>query len=664
MEENKKNKGLNKRHILNKVGIGILTFFMVLLLVVTIGAVFFIVNYGDDIAALKNEAINIVRDIDTTTFRSREESRIYGSNGELISTIREREYEYVEYDQLGRNIVNSFIAVEDLRYYEHDGVDLKSIARAGLEYIRNRGEITQGGSTITQQLAKNVFLTHEQTIDRKITEIFIALELEDMYSKREILEFYLNNIYFGRGAYGVQTAAKTYFSKDISELSIAEAALLTALTNNPTLYDPIESPDQATQRRNTVIAVMRENGFISEADYRNARYSELGINLNTVTREEQGLLSVNSYPVTFAVHSAAEELMRRDGFEFRYWFDEEIERREYDEKYTEKYNEYRNKINSGGYHIYTTIDMEKQNLLQETVDSSLRRYSTATRDDGIYRLQGSAVTIDNQTGDLLAIVGGRSQDDVESVYNRAYQAYRQPGSAIKPILVYTPAFEKGLTPRTRMEDAEIENGPQNYDGRYRGMVTISDAIKHSYNTIPYNIAEMYGPRALLQYLADMEFSKLDPKDNVLATSIGGFTYGSNTLEMSSAYATIARAGMYVRPTGIERIETALGELLYENSRAEKEVYDFIATETMTRELRRVVEERGGTGYGVGVRGVPSAGKTGTTDQYRDVWFVGYTPYYTTGVWVGEDTPVPLGSARRGPRDIWRVYMNRLHQDIS
>lgn len=662
--EEKKKKGSDTRHILSKIGIGILTFFMTIILIGTIVAVVFVVRYGDDITALKSEAVDIVRSIDSTTFRSREESRIYDKDGELISTIRERDYEYVEYDDIGKNVINSFIAVEDLRYYEHEGVDYKSIARAGLEYVRNRGEITQGGSTITQQLAKNVFLTHEQTMDRKLTEIFIAIELENIYSKSEILEYYLNNIYFGRGAYGVQTAAQTYFSKDVDELTVSEAALLTALTNNPTLYDPIENPQQSTQKRNTIIGVMREHGFISEGDYREARYSELGINLNTATREEQGLLSVSSYPVTFAVHSAALELMRRDGFEFKYWFDEEFEKREYRERYEEKYNEYKNKINSGGYHIYTTIDMDKQDLLQETVDNSLRRYSTATAESGVYRLQGSAVTIDNRTGDVLAIVGGRSQDDVENFYNRAYQAYRQPGSAIKPILVYTPAFERGLSPRSRMEDSEIRNGPQNYDGRYRGMVTISDAIKHSYNTIPYKLAEMYGPRTLLQYLAEMEFSNLDPKDNVLATSIGGFTYGTNTLEMTSAYSTIARAGMYVRPTGIERIETTLEEVLYENPRREEEVYDFMASETMTRELRRVVEEPGGTAYGIGVRGVPSAGKTGTTDEYRDVWFVGYTPDYTTGVWVGEDNPRPLGSARRGPRDIWRVYMNSLHQDLN
>ena len=633
-----------------------LVLLLFLITILLLGMILY-VTYGREILQWQQDARRLIYASTTATFRQTETSEVYDTDGKKIATLKgEKDVYYIEYEDIPSDAIDAMISIEDKKFREHPGIDVKAIVRALLEYIEHKGEITQGASTITQQLSRNIFLTHEVSWERKIKEILIALEMENKYTKDQIMEFYLNNIYFGNGYYGIQAASKGYFNKEVDKLTLGEIAFLCAIPNNPTLYDPIDNFDNTIQRKNRIIKQMYEDGKITLEEKVDATYE-------TITLESKELKRKN-YVETYIYHCAIKALMENRGFVFRYRFADEEERAEYQEAYNEMYTVCQQSLYSAGYRIYTSMDMEIQAQLQSAVDKELEAF-TETNGEGIYTLQGAATAIDNRTGRVVAVVGGRSQDTDGYTLNRAYQSYRQPGSSIKPLIVYAPAFEQGYTPDTIVDDAPFEGGPRNSNLKYSGKITVRSAVESSKNTIAWKLYEEMSPAVGLQYLLNMNFAKIDKNDYFPATSLGGFTNGVSTVEMASAFATLENDGIYREPTCIVKIMDSNGLTIIGEENDGWIVYEQNAARMMTDVLTGVFSSRG-TGRGLGLSNMPAAGKTGTTDDKKDGWFVGYTPYYTTSVWVGYDIPKTLSSLSGAsyPGRIWRNFMEELHKGLA
>lgn len=612
-------------------------------------------GYAEQVETLQNEARTLVKNSNADTFKSSQTSEVYAADGTIISRLKgERDSYYVSIDDIPVHAISAMVSIEDKKFFRHAGVDYKALLRAAKSLIEN-GEITQGGSTITMQLARNIFLTQDQNLSRKVEEIFIAIELEEKYSKDQIMEFYLNNIYFGNGYYGIQAASRGYFNRDVGDLSLSEIAFLCAIPNNPTLYDPLTEMENTLGRRDRILKNMLEDGKISQVDYADAISSE-------ITLERPMEAAKNDYVETYTYYCATRALMEQAGFVFQTEFKNEEEQEAYQESYTNLYNEYQKKLYTSGYQIYTSIDLELQEELQAAVDDTLADF-TDLNDEGVYKLQSSAVCIDNETGYVKAIVGGRSQDFAGYTLNRAYQSFRQPGSAIKPLIVYTPAFERNYTPDTIVVDEPVENGPKNANGTYLGEITVRTAVEKSVNIIAWKLFDELSPATGLSYLKEMNFAKLSEEDYRLPSALGGFTTGVSALEMASAYATIENDGLYRKPTCIVKILDANGEEIYTSSLVEERIYRQNAARMMTDVLTGVLTK--GTGKGLALENMPSAGKTGTTNEQKDGWFVGYTRYYTTSVWVGYDMPQKLEGLQGAsyPGAIWKQFMEAAHEDL-
>lgn len=631
-------------------------FFLILIVLFLIMlGIYYGSGLGSRVDALREEAHELVRRSSEETFRASQTSLVYDAQGNLISTLQgEKNLYYLDINDIPTYVKTAFISIEDKKFYKHGGVDYKAVLRAVLSYIKN-GEITQGGSTITQQLARNIFLSHAVTWERKAEEIFIAWDLEKVYSKNKLLEFYINNIYFANGNYGIQAASKSYFNKDVHDLTLSQTAFLCAIPNNPTLYDPLTNMENTIKRRNRILLQMKKDGVISEADY-NASIAE-DIILDIPAKEK------SDYVETFVYYCATRAIMEQNGFEFRYQFASDTERKNYNEAYESAYNSAQKTLFTSGYKIYTSIDMTMQEKLQNAVDTQLADF-TELSDEGVYKLQASASCIDNSTGYVTAIVGGRSQQFTGYTLNRAYQSFRQPGSAIKPLIVYTPCLERDYTANSKVSDTKIKDGPSNSGDSYEGTISLRRAVAKSKNTVAWKLFAELTPKVGLSYLTDMEFSKIVDDDYVLSSSLGGFTKGVSSVEMSSAYCTLANDGTYRAPTCIMRITDSSGNLIYSPDRAGKQVYKKNAARSMTDILQSVITE--GTGKGLGITNMPTAGKTGTTNDNKDGWFAGYTPYYTTTVWVGYDMPQTLpglyGSSY--PGEIWKQFMESIHEGLE
>lgn len=626
----------------------------IVLIALAIG-LFFMIKYGIKLNNLRNEAIRMIDTMGSEVFVSNQVTTIYDADKNVICELSgaKKSY-YLKDEEIPRAIKEAFLVSEDRSFYEHSGIDYKAVARAFIALVKNEGEITQGGSTITQQLARNIYLTHEVTMERKIKEMFIAMELEKKYSKDKILEFYINNIYYGNGYYGIGAAAKGYFSKDVKELTLAETAFICAIPNNPTKYDPYENLDQTIERKNRILNQMYDQGYIDGNAYNEALYE-------TVTLQREETVKHN-YIETYIRYCATRELMKERGFVFKNEFNSIEERELYDEEYEKEYSYCNQLLFVNGYEIYTSIDLEMQEKLQNSVDSVLSG-NTQVNEEGIYKLQASSVCIDNFTGYVKAIVGGRSQEYDGYTLNRAYQSFRQPGSAIKPVLVYTPALERGYTPDSRVMDEDSEDGPDNYYNYFMGEVSLRRAVEISINTIPWKLLGEIGIGNGLAYLKKMNFSKIDTKDYVPAVSIGGMTYGVSSLEMAAAYSTIENDGIYRTPTCIVKIKDYNGSTIVDNgdnSVNEKHIYDMNASRMMTDIMKGVMIN--GTGRSYNLSNAICAGKTGTTNGDRDVWMVGYSTYYTTAVWCGYDMPQSLSVSgeTRFAGNIWNKYMEELH----
>lgn len=629
----------------------------ILLLLLVAGALgfYYFGGYAQTVSELQSEAKSLVSHSSENTFRSVQTSLVYDINGTLISTLKgEKDVYYLEYKQIPAYVSAAMVSIEDKKFYRHNGIDVRAILRAAKAMLEN-GEVTQGGSTITQQLARTIFLNQEVTWQRKVEEIFIAVELEKVYSKEKIMEFYLNNIYFANGYYGIQAASKGYFNTEVKNLSLSQIAFLCAIPNNPTLYDPAERMENTIKRRDRILYQMKEDGKISQQTYDEATTEQIVLERPEKTK--------NDYVETYTYNCAIRALMKQQGFVFKTEFASEEEKNNYDAGYKIAYEDCQKSMFSKGYRIYTSIDLNMQQQLQDALDSNLAEF-TEQNEEGIYTLQGAAVCIDNHTGYIKAIVGGRNQNLPGYTLNRAYQSFRQPGSAIKPLLVYTPALEREYTPDSVVMDEKKEEGPSNAGDYYEGEITLRYAVQKSKNTVAWNLLEQLTPEVGLSYLKNMNFTRLDDRDRQLTSALGGFTNGVSSVEMAAGYAALENDGKYREPTCIVKITDAEDETLYESDMAEKQVYKTNASRMMTDMMKTVVEE--GTGKGLALNGMPCAGKTGTTNDNKDGWFAGYTSYYTTSVWVGYDMPkeLPGLSGSTYPGNIWKAFMEQVHQGLN
>ena len=659
MAKKVKKQKRQKNPVERAIGIVLKIIIALLLAIVVIGGVLIYMKYGKKLIAMESDAKKIVSKSTMETFRQNETSIIYDANGNIMSKLKgEKDVYYIKYSDIPQVAVDAITSIEDKNFFKHKGYDLKAIIRAGFAYIKNKGVITQGGSTITQQLARNIFLSFEESWQRKAREIFIAIELEKKYTKKEIMEFYLNNIYFANGYYGIQSASLGYFGKGVNSLSLSQITFLLSIPNSPTRYNPYENIEGTLARRDRILDQMVLDGKITEAEASKAKSEEIKLKAPKVEK--------SSYALTFALDRAVKALMKSEGFNFRYSFNSDEERKAYNENYSEVYSSCQTRLYSGGYRIYTSIDPEKQKLLQDTVDNGLSVSSEKSK-SGIYSLQGAAVTIDNSSGRVVAIVGGRSQKLKGSTLNRAYQSFRQPGSTIKPLIVYTPAFEQGYTPESMVKDEKIEGGPVNADGVFSGNMTVLDALAKSKNTVAWKLFTEISPAIGIGKLLDMGFSAIADTDYYPSAALGGFTKGVNAVEMASAYAAIENGGEFREPTCIMKMTDSSGNDIvadgFYQKGTSKYIYDENACKMMITCMEAVMTK--GTGVGGKLATMPCAGKTGTTNDSKDLWFVGFTKYYTTSVWVGYDIPRSLAGLAytATPLGIWKTYMDSINNGL-
>ena len=545
-------------------------------------------------------------------------SQFYDINGNVIyTTLSEERRVPVSIDKIPKHVQQAFIAIEDNRFYEHSGIDYRGTARALVSTLSGRE--VQGGSTITQQLAKNAFLTQERSIIRKIKEAFIAKELEHKYTKDEILTMYLNQIYFGQGAYGIESASLYYFGKHVQNLDIAEAATLAAIPKSPNYYNPFENPKESKNRQELVIDQMVKYGFISADSAAKAKAKKM---VYSTSHKQQ------NNPRGYFFDMISQKVIAEVGADALY---------------------------KGGLKIYTTLDMDMQ-LAAEKAMRHLPNYYTDSKK--LTQPQMALAAVDPKTGYVKAMIGGRGQDK----FNRATLAVRQPGSAFKPF-VYLTAMQNGFTPASIIEDKEEEFAkgwkPQNSDMQWHGKVSLRTALKRSINVPTIKLAREVGVDKIVANVEKMGITTLVDSgaysDVNLAMALGGLSKGVNPLEMASAYGVLATNGLYNKPIALLKIVDRDGKVLYQAKPQSKRVVDAASAYLTTNMLEDVLVS--GTGGGMGI-GRPAAGKTGTTDTYIDAWFVGYTPDLSTAVWVGDDNNKHMqrmyGSG--APLSIWHEFM--------
>lgn len=655
----------SRRRLVTALGItgwlfkGVLSVFTAAFLIMAAAGLILYAAVKPELDKCREIAYDKLAQMDRSDFSMLSDTVIYDKDGKQIGLINAGHYQYMDINHISMNLQNGYIAQEDRRFKNHNGVDWIATFRAGLALIKHGGEVTQGGSTITQQVIKNTYLTQERTFTRKIVEILLAPELEKKYSKADIMEFYCNTNFYGHRCYGVEAASLYYFGKHAEDLAPEEAAVLIGISNSPSAYDPVSHPDASKNKRDDVLKSMNEVGYLSNEDYERAVSSPLKI----VQKETEG--TDENYQSSYAIHCAALELMKMDGFEFQYTFDNKEDYTLYSERYTTAYSEQSDRIRAGGFQIYTSLDSGLQAVLQTQIDTSLSGF-TELQENGKFALQGAGVIVDNKTNYVTAIVGGRGADDP---FNRAYLSARQPGSTIKPLIDYGPAFDTGEYYPTRMvNDHKWEKGPSNSGRRYFGNVTVREALNRSLNTVAWQILEDIGIDFGLSYLGEMEFQKLSYVDNqVPSLSIGGFTNGVRVVDMAKGYSTLANDGVYNDRTCIVKIlHEKESELTKDMTPFAKQVYRSDSAFMLTDVLKGTFTSPYGTGRGLGLENdMPAAGKTGTTNSSKDTWFCGYTPYYTAAVWVGYDIPRNMpgiyGATYAGK--IWKNVMDEIHQGL-
>lgn len=671
--------------------------------------------------------------IEPSEYRSQlsETSRIYSSDGKLIeSLISDQFSEFVPYEDIPKNLVNAIVAIEDERFFEHNGVDYKRVVGAIVHDIKTRS-FEQGASTITMQLAKNLYTSFSKSVVRKITDIYYSYQIEENLSKEQILEAYLNSAGFSKGTVGVQAAAKTFFNKDVSELDLAECALIAGVTNLPEKYTPYntqeinESDDlgnidivllpknensepnsdeiiriaknlnelgqidnfdliqiqndmivpvkavfneTSQERQRLVLKRMLNQGLINQEDYDKALNEKIEINIGS--RKESGISSF----YTDVVQKNAIKILTESGY---------------------SQEEATNKLFNGGLKIYTPMDINMQRTLEEVVSNPRYYYGGFTDKNGIIQPQVASVIIDQKTHEVKALVGGRNVSGGR-LLNRALVP-RQPGSSIKPISVYLTALNNGATAGDvyldqKMPERLFGHSPRNAGNYYQGWTTIRNLLRQSSNVGAYQVArdisadkdarvnrnstysKAYNDEEsinkMIETLKSVGISTIVEKDDnptwndmdYAPLTLGGMSYGISPFEMAGAFTAISNGGKYANPYVITKIESNTGEVIYQVDPKEKEVTSPQNAYILTDMLKDVV--RRGTGRNASFPGQEVAGKTGTTNDKKDVWFVGYTPYYTCSVWIGNDKNQKLAFGSTQSAYLWKQIMKSVHQDLD
>ena len=553
--------------------------------------------------------------------------------------------QWVAYEDIPQNLVNAVIAIEDKRFYKHNGVDWIGTAHG----IRSMftGKNIRGGSTITQQLIKNLTEEDQVTVKRKIQEIFRALEFEDNYDKEEILEWYLNYIYLGEGCNGVYTASYAYFGKNVSELTLAECASLIGITNNPSLYNPYSNQEGNRNRQLTILAAMLDQNKISQEEYDTAVAQEMVF----ARGEDDRVWEAYSYYVDAVIDQVIKDL--RD-----LGYPEDVAA---------------DMVYAGGLQIYSCYEPSVQAAVDAVYqDRSNLNYSSSKGAP----LQSAITIINNETGAVAALAGGVGEKEGSRVLNRA-TSKRPPGSAIKPLAVYGPALEMGLiTPGSKEVDSPYntaQSWPVNSYGGYRGPMTMAEALRISSNTVAVKVlAKLVTPQVSYEFMRDRfhihlvesrtvgnkVFSDID----LAPLALGGLTDGVTTYEMAAAYAAFARGGVYYEPTLYTKVTDSKGEVLLEKKRTGEVILKEKTTYYMTSMLQTVVNS--GTGTAAKFQGQAIAGKTGTTSSRKDLWFAGYTPYYTAAVWTGFDIQEAMRNVSGNPSTVlFRKVMEKVHKGL-
>ncbi|MEM9002025.1 MAG: penicillin-binding protein 1A [Cyanobacteria bacterium P01_F01_bin.86] len=552
-----------------------------------------------------------------------ETSYVYDINGTLLYSLHdEANREVVDLDEISPELKRAVLAIEDSYFYSHQGINPSSVGRAFLANFQ-AGSTVEGGSTVTMQLVKNLFLTPERSVSRKVAEAVLSLRLEQIFEKDQILEMYLNQVYWGHNTYGVETASQSYFNKSAADLTLAEAAMMAGLIQAPEEYSPFVDYPLAKQRQATVLGRMRQLGWITEAEETAAKAQPLLVGEVTSFRS-----SVAPY-VTEAVVQELEEIFGQEA------------------------------VLKGGMRIQTTIDLNMQRMAEETVQRN-----HAWVNQRVYADQMALVAIDPRTHFVKAMVGG--VDYTTSQFNRAVQAQRQPGSSFKPF-VYYAAFASGrYTPDTVIQDNPVTYpdgyeyySPKNYDGSFMGSIPIRKALELSRNVPAVTIGQSIGVDRVIEIARLLGIES--PMDPVISLPLGAVDL--TPMEMAGAYATFASNGWHSDPTFIVQVTDSNGNILLDNTPKPQLILDPWATAALTDVLQGVIARGTGTRAQIGR---PAAGKTGTTDSQRDVWFVGYVPQMATAVWVGNDNYAPMGSNATGGTlvaPVWRDFMEQALVDV-
>ncbi len=680
-------------HILGKVLLWLMVIAATLTVVGAIAGVIFYQKFSDylktdvipkaeeyadslqlDNISLSQTSILYARDPATDTYK--ELQQLYSSQNRI----------WVSYEDIPQDLIHAAIAIEDRRFLEHDGVDWLRTLSAVRNFIG--GDSSFGASTITQQLIKNLSQEDDVTINRKVQEIFRALAVEELYTKEEILEWYLNTIYLGEGCYGVQSAAKVYFAKDLEELTVKECACLIGITNNPSMYDPYIAPQSNEKRTVIILNEMRKRGYIeSEEVYEEVKAQELVF--------RNGLYDNEEYQCSSCGFVGERSDYRKDGSHF-YCPDCDTENIAVDSDTGYSYfvdTVYRDVVDdlcqqydlsqlaaqqlllSSGWKIYTTMDPE----VQAQMDRIYENLDNIPKTVSVQQLQSAMVIIDNESGDIVAMVGGVGQKEGSLTFNRA-ESRLPTGSAIKPIAVYAPAIEAGIiTPVSVYEDSPLykdKKWPQNYYRKYSGVINVVDAVKQSLNTISVKVLNDLTVEASYAFLTQkLGFTTLvesiekggkEYTDIALAPlGLGELTYGMTVREMTQAYATFPNNGVFREARTYTTVIDSEGNIILDNTQENHTAMSEKTAFYMNYLLQKVVEE--GTGKPAAISNVPSGGKTGTSHNDQTRWYAGYSPYYTAVVWCGYDEPeeIVLKDSSTNPAiSLWRQVMRPIHEGLE
>jgi len=551
-----------------------------------------------------------------------ETTKIYSADNVLLADLHKEENRVVVHlSDISQNLKTALVAMEDSRFYRHHGIDIRAIFRALSKDIIKRKAV-EGASTLTQQLARNVFLTKEKTLSRKLGEIVLAFQIERKYTKEEIMEMYLNQVYWGHNAYGIESASQLYFGKHASNLSLAESAMLVGLLKGPEIYSPYKDMNAAKERQESVLGRLITLGYITEAQ------GAEGLNQPIVLA---GLKKVQ-YRAPYFTSYVIDQLIRMLG---------------------------ENEVYSSGMKVYTTLDYQLQQYAENAVQRAIDRVG---RTSSANFSEAALLSINPRTGYILGMVGGK--DYLNSEFNRATQSYRQPGSAFKPF-AYLSALDRGLSPGTVMDDSAVTYNtydgayvPQNYDKQYSGSMPLRRALELSKNVVAVKISDLIGANSIIDTAKNLGInSKLQ---NILSLPLGACEV--SMMEMAYAYGVLANRGIKTKPISIFRIEDRNGIEIYRNRVETSHVFNENMVNVLVDMMKGVILN--GTGRGAALPR-PMAGKTGTTSDYKDAWFIGFVPQMVTSTWVGNDNNTPMNNVTGGgvPAKIWRDYMKNALQNI-